>query len=241
VANAAEIADLITQGVRGPQGAEDVAIHTGVVKSWTPATNVVTINGVDIPNVKSLQSGIGVTYYAGDVVMIVRKQTQYFVLGRVSSPGAGIGSVVDQMDGNFVTTFGTGGAFGDHPTLGPTPQITVYTRLRTIVFFKCTAKVSTGSAAWSPGFTVNASAFAGISFAVSGATTIAPGTYAAQGASMEHWLSNPGSAALDVTNTLSGFLMVPTNYGQSTFTLKYQTGAGNQAVFSKPSIMVVPL
>src|SRR5690349_10407042 len=90
MANAAEIADLLTAGIRAPEGPEDIAAHTGTVQSWNSVdgTNVVTINGVDVPNLRSLQAGgIPASYLPGDTVMVMRKQTQYFVMGKVSAGG----------------------------------------------------------------------------------------------------------------------------------------------------------
>jgi hypothetical protein len=89
VATASEIADLITAGMRGPTGAEDAAWHTGTVLSWDESSGVnsVLVGGTAIPNLKTVQAGIGIQFQPGDTVMIVRKQTQYFVLGKETAPG----------------------------------------------------------------------------------------------------------------------------------------------------------
>lgn len=98
---AAEIASLITQGLRGPTGSEDLALHTGVVLAWdeSSGTNSVLVNNAEIDNMKTVQPGIGLQYNQGDVVMVVRKQTQYFVLGKIASPG---GNNANQIQGQYI-------------------------------------------------------------------------------------------------------------------------------------------
>jgi hypothetical protein len=112
MANASEIADLITRGIKGPQGPEDSAFHTGIVRSWDvlSGANTVEVNGVILPNLKALTAGIGVRYSAGDTVVLVRKQTQFFIMGRVSAPGGSSGSAIrgrTENDSMTITTLDT--------------------------------------------------------------------------------------------------------------------------------------
>jgi len=118
--DAIQIADLITAGMRGPTGPEDAAFHTGVIQSWDESSglNSVAINGVVLSNLRSVQSGIGVQYQVGDVVMVVRKQTQYFILGKVAAPG---GSAANQIRYAEVSTLETTAStsYTDLATSGP--------------------------------------------------------------------------------------------------------------------------
>lgn len=86
-----QIADLLSAGVKGPQGPEDSAFHTGVVRSWNSLTgaNTVEVNGVLLPNLRTLRAGIGVAYTVGETVTILRKQTQYFILGKIAAVASG--------------------------------------------------------------------------------------------------------------------------------------------------------
>ena len=94
MANAAEIASLITQGIRPPSGTQDVSFHTGVIKTWDPTSGVnsVEVNGVILSNLDSQQNGMGVSYLPGDVVTVRRVQTKYTIEGRASAPNGLTGS-----------------------------------------------------------------------------------------------------------------------------------------------------
>jgi hypothetical protein len=89
MATASEIADLITQGMQGPMGADDSGWHLGLILSWDSATglNSVLVNNATLTNLKALAPSIGTEYSRGQNVLIVRKQTQYFILGPVQAPG----------------------------------------------------------------------------------------------------------------------------------------------------------
>jgi len=91
-----DISDLVGTALKGPQGPDDSGFHTGIIRSWNIQTgaNIVEINGVQLPNLRTLRTGIGVSYAAGETVVILRKQTQYFILGKVASVGGGSSSGV---------------------------------------------------------------------------------------------------------------------------------------------------
>lgn len=101
MASAAEIADLITQGIRGPVGPEDSAWHVGKILSWSSSTglNTVFVNGSTLTNLKALAPSIGTEYTAGQDVLIIRKQTQYVIIGPVTTPGSVGSTPPTQVDG----------------------------------------------------------------------------------------------------------------------------------------------
>ncbi|GAB3372584.1 hypothetical protein [Amycolatopsis echigonensis] len=90
------LAALIAEAGRGPSGSEDLSNYTGQILAWDEisGTNVVRVNGTDIPNMRVVQSGIGLSYRAGEVVNITRRGTQWFVNGKVGAPGAGAGNQI---------------------------------------------------------------------------------------------------------------------------------------------------
>jgi hypothetical protein len=102
MATAYEIADLLTQGLQGPTGADDSGWHVGQILTWSSTTglNSVRINGATLTNLKALTPSIGTEYAPGQTVLIVRKQTQYFILGPVTTPGAVGSTPPTQVDGS---------------------------------------------------------------------------------------------------------------------------------------------
>lgn len=127
MASAAEIASLITQGTQPPQGNQDVSYHTGVVKSWDPTSGVnsVEVNGVILSNLTALQSGMGNAYLAGDVVSVIRVQTKYTILGRMSAPGGLTGgSPISLTGGDYDLEGLISGSWTNIPT-GPSFSIRV--------------------------------------------------------------------------------------------------------------------
>jgi len=249
VAGLDDIAGLIQKGVDGPVGPEDSAFHTGTVVSWnrTTGANVISVNGVNLSNIRSLQSGIPNWYTAGDVVIIIRKQTQYFILGRVAAPGGTGGSGPVTVADNFNTVFDTANVWADNPSFPNSPQATVNigSSRAAIVSYECEVYVRAGDPTFGPDVH-NPLAEGGISFAVSGATTIAAGTYSEQAAynRVEFW----GWAAHQAVQTLvtvhgefqMGPSLVGLNPGSNTFTMKYKTQGGT-AQFINPHMSIVPL
>jgi hypothetical protein len=131
---AGDIAALMTAGFAQPTGSEDAAFHTGQIVTWDELSgvNTVLVNGVVLSNLKVIQSGIGLSYGAGDVVVIMRKQTQYFIMGKVSSPGAG---AANQIQSQTIATYQTTGSTGyaNLATFGPEVTINVGSSRRCLV------------------------------------------------------------------------------------------------------------
>jgi hypothetical protein len=115
MATAYEIADLLTQGLQGPTGADDSGWHVGQIISWSSTTglNSVRINGATLTNLKALTPSIGTEYAPGQTVLIVRKQTQYFILGPVTTPGSVGSTPPTQIDAGGGTISGTAGTWRD--------------------------------------------------------------------------------------------------------------------------------
>lgn len=124
MANAAEIAALITAGMQGPTGPDDAGFHTGVILAWDEVsqTNSVLVNNATVNNLRTVQGGIGILYSPGDTVMIVRKQTQYFVLGKIAAPG---GNNANQIQGQYIGTSEATASTSKTTLPTPGPQVTV--------------------------------------------------------------------------------------------------------------------
>lgn len=247
MANAAEIADLLTRGIAGPQGPEDLALHTGTVKSWnrTTGANVITINGVDISNVRALQGGIPNWFTAGDVVAVIRKQTQYFIVGRVSAPGGAGGSGPARAIASFGINFGTSGAWADAPGFPNTPQLQVYigNSRSCVVLWQCNVTTSSGDPAVG-GNTYNAIVEGEVGWAISGATTQAAGAVSGTSALQHIQFGNPQpNQWVESFTTVTGAYTIlgGMNPGLNTFTMKYRTPSGVTATFGNPQITVIPL
>lgn len=128
MATAYEIADLLTQGIQGPTGADDSGWHVGQILTWSSSTglNSVRINGSTLVNLKALTPSIGTEYAPGQTVLIVRKQTQYFILGPVTTPGAVGSTPPTQVDTVGGTISGTAGVWRDlDGGAGLSPSFTV--------------------------------------------------------------------------------------------------------------------
>jgi len=115
MATAFEIADLLTQGLQGPTGSDDSGWHVGKIITWSSSTglNSVQIQGSVLTNLKALTPSIGTEYAPGQTVLVVRKQTQYFILGPVTTPGAAGSSPPTQIDSTGGSLTGTAGVWRD--------------------------------------------------------------------------------------------------------------------------------
>lgn len=245
------IADLISSSLRSPEGPEDAGFHTGLVLTWdrTTGLNTVQVNGVVMSNLKALQGGIPAWYATGDTVVIIRKQTQYFIMGRVAAPGFGAGSGPVSSGSGLNVVFNTANLWADAPGFANTPQITTYigNSRACIVTMACEVYVRVGDPAFSPSGDVhNPLAEGGISVAITGATTIAPDTYAPQSAFNRLEYFNH-SGALEVVQSLISinrtWMINPSvglNVGSTTFTMKYKTQGGT-VQFANPNLIVIPL
>jgi hypothetical protein len=240
VAGAAEIARLLTQGTAPLAGDQDNALHMGTIVTWDRLTgaNSVSINGVILPNLDALQGGIGISYTAGDVVIVQRKQTKYYILGKVASPLGSAGSaVVAGRDSAQVNQGSTGGFFQDLTggVTGPSAQVYIGSSRSAIVLW--TAAVETNQSKVQ------------ISFDITGASSFAAGSLT--GSTIFHGntiFNQAGSMSIATSSTITGASVITSAYGLNkglnTFTMKYRVdlnGTGTGALISQRIITVIPL
>lgn len=232
---AGDIAALMTAGFAQPSGPEDSAFHTGQIITWDELSgvNTVLINGVVLSNLKIIQSGIGVTYSANDVVVIMRKQTQYFIMGKVAAPGAGL---TNQIKAAAVATNQTTATttYTDLATVGPQVTVTIGSSRRCLVIVDCRITCATaGQAAQYVGGSMG--------FAVSGASTIAAGN----GALNIQFYSGPTAPNIAWNQATSHTVVLQSadglNAGSNTFTAKYYSQTANPVCgFEARNIVVIP-
>lgn len=247
MSNSKEIADLISSALSGPQGAEDAGFHVGTILQWDDLTgaNIVQVQGVQFPNVRTLSAGIGIQYNSGETVVLIRKQSQWFILGKVGTVGGAVGSALQDNQLGFDLTFGTGGSWGNPPSGSPRPTISVNigSSRAALVFIRCEIGVKVGDTGF--GSDVYDPACVGdLSFEVTGASSIAPGFWSGQKVSNEAEFWNPGPGQMHRSMmTVTGFMPVNAahglNAGLNTFTMKYRTSQTVQ--YRQPGITVIPL
>lgn len=236
--DAAGIATLITQGMAPPVGSEDMGFHTGVIQSWDEAsgTNVVVVQGVSMPNLKTVQGGIGVLYQPGDVVAVMRFQITYFVFGKIAAPGAGAANQIRSASVNAEINCNLQGYAPLPGSSGPTlNSVYIGSSRRALVILSALTQVnnSTGSM----GFSVTGAS--GISANLDRATYLEtrPNQTSAAGTSV-------GSSCTKAVLITSAEGL---NSGFNNFDALYQVtdrggpgGAGSGAVFRSRSITVIP-
>lgn len=241
MANADEIASLIIAGMAAPAGPEDGGDHTGVVITWDAISgvNTVSLNGTVLSNLKSLQLGIGVAYDPGDVVLIRRKQSQYYVVGKVAAP-----NTVENSSGS--AALGAVGASGNVSTAGSwtgidggvaPPTVTVRIGSSAIVSFGV-ARLNTNNSEVEVGLVL------------SGSSSWAPGSFAGQGIwAGNNNYANGGPMAVSApsktlflrknTGNINGYFRP----GVTTFTLQYKMTLYNNGTgvgIGSPWISVIP-
>lgn len=70
---------------------DEIGFHTGLITSWDQLTGVNTVNvgGTDMANLSVLSPSTTIGLRAGMSVGVLRVRTRYFILGKISAPGAG--------------------------------------------------------------------------------------------------------------------------------------------------------
>lgn len=232
------IAQLIAAASAPPSGGEDTALYTGRVESWDDATGVnsVYVNGTSIPNMRCLSIGAGIVLVPGDVVEVIRKQTQWFILGKVAAPGAGAALGVRQ---DYVDTFEqtTNVGYSDLPTFGPTVSAYISSARRALVLVGAQSTCING--------------FAQMTAEVSGASSILAGTLASQASATSGTFDNakPAAGTVHTWGTpLSAQVFTAAdglNQGLNVFTAKYRrtTAPGFTPAdcgFSRRRLVVIP-
>ncbi|MEC3975081.1 hypothetical protein [Amycolatopsis sp. H20-H5] len=220
--NAADIASLLAAGTAAPTGPEDIATYTGRIVTWDELSgvNTVEVNGVILSNLRVIQSGIGVAYQPDDVVMVVRKQTQYFIWGKVGAPGAG---AANQIRSGLVVAeesqSDTAGGYVDLPSYGPELRdVYIGSSRRCLVLVKAAVHVT------------NCTAIA--NFRVTGASTVSPN------AASSAYLGAP-EATMSASSQLLLTAADGLNQGLHTFTMKYRVDSGTGG-FANRVLTVIP-
>lgn len=243
MANAAQIADLLTRGTRGPQGGEDITYYTGVIQSWDnlSGTNTVQVGGTLLSNLSAMQVGIGLAYRAGDVVVVIRKQSQYFVMAKIGAPGSVVsttGSAPDyQVRAGSLLSGATGGWRDLNGGASVSPTVTLRCGQHAMVSFGVGKVVANNSEV-------------DISVELSGDSTWVAGSFLGQTCTSG---SNSGAAGVTVVDApaktvffykgTSAGAGTGFNGGTVTFALKYRLllhGTGTGVDVGAPWISVVP-
>lgn len=233
MATAMEIARLITEGITGPTGGADAAWLTGTVLSWdeTSQVNSVLVGQTAIPNMKTVQGGLGIQFNPGDTVMIVRKQTQYFIFGKITAPGGTNANLIKSATVNTRQATSSS-SFVDLGTVGPSVNVNIGSSRRALVI--ANAGVETPPA-------VTGQYLGGwFTLAVTGASTLGP-----SGASTPFFAGGFVDWQADGIFTCSQTWLVTAadglNQGLNTFRMMYATPtAGQNAFFSGRNISVIP-
>lgn len=227
-----QIADLITAGMRGPTGNDDSGFYTGTVLAWdeVSGTNSVLVNNVPLNNLKSIQAGIGLLYAAGDTVMIVRKQTQYFVMGKISAPGGNNANQVKYAEISANESTGST-TYTDLATFGPQLTINIGSSRRCLLLVGVRTNVAgTASNQYIGGSaTVNVTGESNIPVVGTTTSGILAQTTPIVGLSV----SCVRSFVLSAGNGL--------NPGPNTFTMQYKSNfASPTCAFAERNITVIP-
>lgn len=248
--DAKAIAALLSQGMAPPQGPADTGFYTGLVLSWDRLTgsNVVEIAGQTFSNLKSVQSTAigGAWYQAGDTVMVIRKQSQWFVLGKVTTVAGGAAGSFQSATSGADVTMNTSGNFVD--LTGPasdTPEVSAYTSEKgAIVIWTCTMGLDVRQNNFIG--IANPSMEANASFQITGASSVSAGFYPGQSTVvnlgyLNNTVPNYGSNLLVTTTGILAFGGTGgMNPGLNVFRMKFKSTNGS-ARFLWPGINVIPL
>lgn len=229
--------DDISVDINGkpPSGDRDIGMRQGVILEWNDLTgeNLVDIEGQVFEDLDVLMSGIGIAYSVNDVVSIVRRQSRYYIQGKVGSVNGSAGSAIQEGIFNYsdvVTP--TAGAWIDPPSGVASVDAYIGSSGKALVVWRCdiTCNNSVGE----------------IGFGVTGASSISTAVFAAM--SLYHSASTVGTPSTAVKSTVNGFYTMRHSTGLmpglNTFRLKYRvsvTGTGVNASFGSPQITVIPL
>ena len=222
-----------------PFGGGDLVHYQGEIVSWdeVSAVNAEKDTGEIESNLTVLQSGIGVTYQPGDTEMIEKRMSQWYILGKVTAPGASAGNQI-QSAAIATSQNTTSTSYTDLPSVGPVVTVTIGSSRRCLVMVSATV-ISLTSAGTPVGQWVGGSA----AFDVAGASTIAAGPYYT---GAQTWYSNASPVVPVGIQTAAATVALLTaaqgrNQGTNTFTMRYRALTSNPgAGFADRSITVIP-
>lgn len=223
---------LLAQALAAPNGPSDSGWHVGQIVSWdeSSGTNVVMVNNVALTNLKSIATGIGVQFQAGDNVLILRKQTQYIIMGEMQVPG---GNQSNQIKSATVNTGESTASttFTDLATLGPQVTVNIGSNRRALVFV--------GARILCSGSPANQYIGGQAGFQVTGASAMGPGFSAW---CLQYSVSGVGIGfTQDVLHSVVLTAADGLNAGSNTFTMKYlSTLASPTCGFQGRILTVIP-
>ncbi|MGV9364530.1 hypothetical protein [Amycolatopsis sp. NPDC003731] len=232
-----DIAALIQAGTAPAPGDQDISLHKGTVRSWDrqSGVNTVEVNGTVLNNLDSLQGGVPTAYAVGDVVLVARKQSTYFLLGKVASAAGLAGSApAFQTSGSAATYNASTAGYGDLAS-GTTPAVSTYIGSNRTALVLWQAKIDATDAT------------ADVAWQVSGASSIAPGQFTGMGITSGVRFFNAGTTTVTTFETVSGsYLIGPgagLNPGFNTFSMKVRANVFNSGsvAISALGITVIPL
>lgn len=213
----ADIAALLVQGFQTQNnGNTDIGMHSGVVQTWDELTglNSILINGNTFNNLSVLASSAITPFQTGDVVEIMRVQSQYFILGRVRAPGAGAAERIASARVASLQTVPNGGSMADLAgSAGPSVSLYVGSARRVLVIHNCEVFIG-GVVDGGVGTSLQGVAVSGVS--TMAAETAITNAYGSGTPGMGG--SYTATTLVTATNGL--------NQGLNTFTAKYRATAG---------------
>ncbi|MBB4689832.1 hypothetical protein [Amycolatopsis jiangsuensis] len=215
------LAALIAEAGRGPAGSEDLSDYTGQILAWDAlsGTNVVHVNGADIPNMRVVQSGVGLAYQPGDVVNIMRRGTQWFILGKIGAPGAGAGNQIASRRIAIQRSIPAGGDFADLTgSYGPEVSLYIGSSRRCLVIHSFECAVSGSVPVSGEGALARGAGFQAVQ--VSGASSLPVETAVTDAFVQNGWATNQSVTASTLVTAANGL-----NAGLNVFTCKYRATA----------------
>lgn len=228
-----QLAALLAAANAAPTGGADLNHYQGEIVSWDESSglNAVKVNGAVVSNMRVLQSGIGIVYQPGDAVMVEKRMSQWYILGKVAAPGA---SAANQIGAAVVNTVQSTASlnFTDLATVGPSKTVYIGSSRRALVFANSGVDVTTT--------TTNVYGGGWVTLAVTGASTIGP-----VGATTPFFATGFVDFEADLIGVFSQTWLVTAadglNTGLNTFTLKYAAATSSApAAFSGRAIAVIP-
>ncbi|MEO3930922.1 hypothetical protein ABGB07_44835 [Micromonosporaceae bacterium B7E4] len=224
-----------------------VDLRQGVVLAWNPVTaqNVVQVGGTTMTDLPILNTSEALLLAPGAVVGILAAASTWFILGRVTVPGTPeAASALSMVSSRIIAVVDPGlgsrssATFGDlaGAAVGPSVTATISASGKALAFWSCGYGGSVGG-------TWEAHSTAGVSVAVSGATTVAASGDYSLGHNIQFPADpNPGNA-LTYSSFQNGMhhLFEGLNPGANTFTMKYRNLAGIDTEFDTREIAVFAL
>lgn len=240
LAYAVAIAAANAAAAAPPAGGSDLAHYQGQILTWDESTglNSVWVNGAAVSNMRVLQAGIGLQYQPGDTVMVEKRMSQWYILGKVAAPG---GNNANQIKSDLVAAFESTAStsYGDLATFGPSVTVNVGSSRRCLVLFgaeiTALAQPSTPTGIYIGG---------GATPAVTGASNIPAVPGNSQYAGSRFWYATASApvGGIIVVSRMTLFTAADgLNVGSNTFTLKYRSFVADPSTgFAGRTLAVIP-